>query len=348
MNDKYEILMARCISGEASEDERRLLEEWLNESPANRLAFDETKAAWEKSGQFGRQELPQFEEFWTSVVSRLDSGSEPSGKTDQTIWSKAGEFISDFFTGRKPGYAWAGVAAAAVLSLFAVLLWTSRPDAPVSADGQALMTYTTKNAERMPVVLPDGSMAELNAGSSITYYKNFTGNSRQVSFSGQAFFSIKKDGRPFVIQTSNAEIRVLGTRFEVKARSGKTEVGVKEGSVAFKALRGIMDSVVVLKAGQQSICEGSFPPAAAGQAGAGYIAAWLQHKLVFRKTPLTEIADELERTFDKKIILSGSGLGRLTVTGEFKDQDLEQILSSICLTLNLKSIKVKEGYLVSR
>jgi len=82
------------------------------------------------------------------------------------------------------------------------------------------------------VELPDGSMAYLNNNSSIEYDKNF--DQRIVKQDGEVFFDVKKGISPFIVKTGLGEIRVLGTKFNVRSENKELEVEVQEGTVELK------------------------------------------------------------------------------------------------------------------
>jgi transmembrane sensor len=82
------------------------------------------------------------------------------------------------------------------------------------------------------VVLPDGSIAYLNNNSSIEYDKNF--NQRIVRQKGEVFFDVKKRESPFIVKTQLGEIKVLGTKFNVRSDNKELEVEVQEGTVELK------------------------------------------------------------------------------------------------------------------
>ena len=82
------------------------------------------------------------------------------------------------------------------------------------------------------VELPDGSIVYLNNNSSIEYDKNF--NQRIVKQDGEVFFDVKKGESPFIVKTGLGEIRVLGTKFNVRSDNKELEVEVQEGTVELK------------------------------------------------------------------------------------------------------------------
>jgi ferric-dicitrate binding protein FerR (iron transport regulator) len=82
------------------------------------------------------------------------------------------------------------------------------------------------------VELPDGSVAYLNNNSSIEFDKNF--DQRIVKQDGEVFFDVRKGESPFIVRTGLGEIRVLGTKFNVRSDNNELEVEVQEGTVELK------------------------------------------------------------------------------------------------------------------
>ena len=99
---------------------------------------------------------------------------------------------------------WLAVAAVLIIGVIGARMWF----APV--------TLTVPYGETASIQLSDGSMVELNSGSTIKYARSF-GDERRVSLQGEAFFDVEKETRPFIVETFNGSVRVLGTTFNVKA-----------------------------------------------------------------------------------------------------------------------------------
>ncbi|MEO1010416.1 MAG: FecR family protein, partial [Bacteroidota bacterium] len=100
-------------------------------------------------------------------------------------------------------------------------------------------TLKVPYGKKFNIQLSDGSVVQLNSGSSITYPVNFiAGEDRKIALQGEAFFEVQKDSiHPFLVNTGLLEIEVLGTRFNVIAytEDEETNVVLTEGSVSLRA-----------------------------------------------------------------------------------------------------------------
>jgi transmembrane sensor len=89
-------------------------------------------------------------------------------------------------------------------------------DASAATDGAALNTITTPKGRQYHVILPDGTEVWLNAASSIKYPVAFKGRDRRVTISGEVYFEVaSKSWQPFVVETDQMKLEVLGTSFNV-------------------------------------------------------------------------------------------------------------------------------------
>ncbi len=96
-----------------------------------------------------------------------------------------------------------------------------------------LNTLTTPSGITAEVVLADGTTVWLNADSRLTYPDRFTGNTREVTLEGEAYFKVSHDARhPFIVKAGQLSTRVLGTEFNVRSyKESDTHVTLIEGSV---------------------------------------------------------------------------------------------------------------------
>lgn len=319
MNDqeKYHNLCIKKMTSEISHAEKKELISWRQTNAANEQFYQEMAAMWQQAEPVELPEKPNKNAEWQSLANSLGLESQPS------FWEKIAGIFEPLLM-PKPRFAFA------LVLLIVSGIWLSH----FFWWGQRYIVVLTKNNQHREVILSDGSHVQLNCGSRIACYRNFSDTLRQLTLSGEAFFDITPDkSRPFVIQTENARVRVLGTKFNVWAREKKTRVVVQKGTVALCASD--QDSgKVILNKNQMSSIENSALPQKPISVKADSLIGWISGKLIFDRTPLSEIVRELERWYNVKIVLENTSLASETVTGTFQDVELEVILASICTTLD--------------
>ena len=103
----------------------------------------------------------------------------------------------------------------------------------------ALQTITVPAGQRINITLADGTNVWLNARTTIQYPITFNEKERLVKLDGEAYFDVTKDkSKPFIVQTNNYNVEVLGTKFDVDSYS-ETEIfetTLMEGSVRISSL----------------------------------------------------------------------------------------------------------------
>ena len=176
---------------------------------------------------------------------------------------------------------------------------------------EAVMLYntmTTPRGRQYQLVLPDGSAVWLNAASSITYPTAFTGNERNVTITGEAYFEIAKDkSKPFHVKTSGIEVEVLGTHFNINAYgdAGSIKTTLLEGSVKVKNNQ----SAVMIQPGEQAVASSApTSPRIQVQADADIeeVMAWKNGFFKFNNTDIRTVMQQLERWYDLQVVYEGT------------------------------------------
>ena len=182
--------------------------------------------------------------------------------------------------------------------------------------------YATETAEQRTVTLEDGSRIELNARSQVRVRYSKTARSIEL-LEGQALFQVAKDKeRPFVVQSGSAEVRAIGTQFDVYRRGGSTTVTVVEGIVTVipAVTTHSASGASTLAAGDQAVVtpEGDAYPRHANVIAA---TAWTRGELEFEETPLPEAADEFNRYNPRRMVLDSAGLETIRISGVYSAAD---------------------------
>lgn len=326
---------------------------WLCQSPEHVRAYLETVALW--------ADLPAVDAVKTHdtpasiVQARADNNVVPL----QVLTAKSPDagavraHRSD--TGRQSqadaSRKRTGVRIAACIAFVAAALaglsWWSNVTMP---------TYATEIGEQRILRLPDGSSVELNSRSRIRV--RFSAHERAVELiEGQALFGVAKDPqRVFLVKSGPAQVRALGTQFDVYRKQGGTVVTVVEGRVAVSpvleptahhdreplgsgkvgsgsaagprpASAGphpphgleLTHSEVLLSAGEQVLVAGS-SALSPTHANVAAVTSWTHGALMFTSEPLSSVVGEFNRYNAQHIVLEGS-VEDFPITATFSSTD---------------------------
>ena len=243
---------------------------------------------------------------------------------------------------RRIGYAAVGIAASLVLvflGLYGQNKWNGS-DAEVQ-----LAQVITGFGERQEVVLPDGSKVVLNACSSLQYPEKFDGKKRKVQLNGQAFFDVaRNEKQPFMVETRQFHVQVLGTEFDVKsyAEDELVAVEVEDGKVEVS----LPDASFRLKKDEQVLMNtisGEFNKKKETKA----VAVWRKGSLSFYHTPIRDVARVLERLYNCKIRFQEGQEFANQITGETDNQSLDSLLEMLHIVSEVNYQKEADGsYLI--
>lgn len=358
-NDRIWILLSRKLSGEATLTELEELESLISQSPEAASQVFPVADWWQRESinnsdfleatylvHLERMKTKGFHlnENGSSLQSLPTEAEEPAGKN--SIFSK--KFV--------PWVVGAMLLAGSWLLIDQV---QAPPNIlPAAKPAEVL----TRNGARTRILLPDGTNVWLNSGSKITYDKNFqSAATREVTLTGEAFFDVVKvTGKSFVIHTSKIDIKVLGTRFNVKAYSEDktTETSLIKGSVEIY-LRNNPAKKYLLEPSQKLILLNEVP-ANNNKIGATkkstqaaedveirpltYIegtdsdveSSWTKNILSFEDESFAEVAKKMERWYDVTIEFKGKRWQQKFLNGSFEKETIEQAMDALQFSTGFK------------
>jgi len=350
------VLIARKLTGEASEDELQELQAHLEDHPEWQLTFDLTHAYW-----FQNPGTPPLERepAWDvdAAVDRIVRSEFTTGRPEPETHHVA---PVRRYIGKHP-VLWASAAAfvLAVIGL-AVLRSYHRPAEITPTPLQAIHEnrIETRPGSRSRLLLPDGSTVWVNAGSTLTYPSSFSSLNRECTLEGEAFFDIVKNpAHPFIVHTSSLNIRVLGTAFNVKAysRDKTIETTLIRGCIAVsikskpneeitlkpneKLVVANNDSTLQTNMGghrtdkkteeaQVNICK----PTYESHTGTIIETSWVNNKLIFQDEEFRDLALQMERWYGVDIQFASAKPSALRFTGTFQEETIQQALDALKLT----------------
>ena len=231
---------------------------------------------------------------------------------------------------------YAAAASIALLIVAGTLAWNnySVPE---------IMVYQTKYGQLQNIVLPDGSKVTLNANSRLEVNQKWSDEAtREVKLTGEAYFEVEKKPKTkqkFVVHTSELDVVVLGTSFDVNDRNVRTSVALKEGSVRIETHR---NQVVLMKQGELvefTKADNSFVKKD-GTSEKFY--AWKDNKLVFENTSIREVASLIQENYGLKVSFTNEALSKRKISGTIPNDNLELLLNSLETIFSIKIKKENE------
>lgn len=191
-----------------------------------------------------------------------------------------------------------------------------------------LHEYHCNSDEVKQIELSDGTKVWLNGGSYLFTMEPFSGETRTAKLIGEAYFEVAHNAQiPFIVETPSFKTKVLGTAFTVNSwpNSKVQKVELYEGKVKLEPEHGNANSAF-LEPGQRAHFYSENGKIIISQTSTDNRAAWRNGIVSFYNEELFNIALELERKFDTRILVSDNEVGKLRFTAEFTDEPLDKIL----------------------
>ncbi len=297
-----------------SEKEQETLKQWLSQSQENRQLFNEIKKTYTASGKLKINFEPDEAYALENVNWQIKSK-----QTIRLIWR---------------------AAAAIIVLLLATQI--------------VLHTQSTKNwneftaQQRQTIFLPDSSKVILAQNAQLSYPESFKGNERDVKLSGTAYFEITHNPeKPFRIKTNHTKVEVLGTKFLVETNQSTSEkVLVDEGKVSFSTGSLFSHQKVILTKNEIGIWDSKQNKLSEKANPEQNSNAWLSGRFSFSRLPLADVLKTIEKHYNIKIELADKSLETIKYSGQFYNSSAENIIKTICLTLNCSYEKHKNSFTI--
>lgn len=342
--------VVKMHAAEVSEADARAFMEWLQRSPqhvaeylhAEKVFFVLEGAAREDATDVAallRQHGSNIVEMQTSATAEdVSSAPKPTTGGHRRQWLAAVAAV---------------VATVTVGALLTINMWRSET------------TFATGTGEQRRLVLDDGSTVDLNTRSSV--HVHFTDATRRIELTeGEAYFSVAKDPqRPFIVSTGSAEVRAVGTQFNVYRQESRAVVTVVEGKVAVTASDSLasderllpkMDARMDMPAAPApiEISAGEEVAVDLNRAGAAVATppvssntrvatAWRQRRLIFENQSLQEVAAEFNRYNRRQFVIEDAQLGAELISGVFDADRPDDLVSFLQGQGNVRIVRGEAG-----
>jgi len=321
-------LIQRILTGSASSADKQKHKQLMNDESYAK-EYEKLKKIWTESGHTFENFTKDVDTSWRKLRMK-------------TILNNANDDAHHRKLTNTPWMRWAA-SIALIIGLGGMLtfFWLNN----TAAEQQV---FTADNTVR-EIILTDSTRVTLNKNAILKIAGNFNENKRSVTLEGEAFFNVAKNKeKPFEIQCAKTLIRVLGTSFNVNENTDQeiVEVNVSTGRVLLKSRRAFNQESIVLSKGERGIYHLSGGSLNKLPVTRDNYLSWKTGKIRFNDTPLDEVCETLSNIFKLKIIPVGKNTREILLTVSFKNEELEDILDVISLTLDATVVHNEDQILI--
>lgn len=270
----------------------------------------------------------------TFHFQEVDVSDEDISRLKSRIWDDIEQTPIRLNWWKKP-ISW--VAAASVVLVAFALSWYY----------QIPIAYETAYGQIRKIDLADGSVVTLNANSKLRIANDLVNTSlREVWLEGEAYFNVaKKNGAKFIVHTSEAEVEVLGTEFNVNTRRKQTKVILHEGKV--KLLAGNAQSVI-MKPGEMATVVNNFQPIQLKMVKPEQYDVWRESLVTLNDKTVLEIAEMLEDTYGIILTFEDSLMLDKKLSGKLVMKSTNDFVENLATILDVKVQTTEKGYILKR
>lgn len=312
--NNIELLLPHYCEGIATEEERRLVESWIQESEENRRIVKQMEMLYLAADTVHVMNKVNTEKALVKVKGRR------IGKRRVAWWEWAQRVAAVLFL--------------PLLAAFLAQYYGGKSDVVQMLEARTNPGMTTS------VVLPDSTVVYLNSESSLRYPSTFEGQSqRKVELTGEAFFKVTRNvEKHFIVSTPHqSQIEVLGTSFNVEAYTNMPDVSTTliEGRVNFSFRSGSQKKQVALRPGQKVVYDSENGATHLYETTGETETSWKDGKIIFNNTPLKDALHILGKRYNVVFTQTNAHLDD-SFTGTFTNQRLERILEYFKLSSNIR------------
>lgn len=308
MTDKDQIqpIITAYLSGKATAEERRKLDDWVKQSPDNDRYYQEMRNVWQvMHPAFNPSEINVFEAE-KKVLANIATTRRNIARTLIIYWQR--------------------MAAVLVIPLLIICTYLFLEKDNGVYDAIEYQEVKSPHGTFSEVRLPDGTNVWLNGGSTLKYPLTFRKGERDVFLSGEGYFEVHSDREnPFIVKTDQITLRATGTAFNVEAYGSDsiTAVTMVNGKidVAFGN-----SSPVAMVPGERASFNNLTKQCLIAQTDPYKWYAWKDGVMIFRDDPLSYVFKRLGLTFNVNIELKDPSLANAPYRATFEYESLDEIL----------------------
>lgn len=321
-----------------------LIANYLTEG-LDKNALDELKT-WIAASAENQQYFICQREIWFSAVSREAASVYDKDKAFENFRNRV-ESQKEIQSTSRRGFSlsalWRYAAVVAIIiAVGCISYWQGEVNVK---DTFADISVEAPLGSKTKLYLPDGTLVWLNAGSRMTYSQGFGVDNRKVELEGEGYFEVKRNEKiPFFVKTKDLQLQVLGTKFNFRDYPEDHEVVVSllEGKVGLNNLLR-EEKEAVLSPDERAVLNKANGLLTVESVTASNASQWTDGYLFFDEELLSDIAKELERSYNVKIHIANDSLKTFRFYGNFvrREQNIQEVLEALASTEKMQ-YKIEE------
>jgi transmembrane sensor len=335
LEEKNWLLIQRYVTGNASPDERRKVQQWIDQDSDHEQLVHDLKGIWNLSeGEDFEVDIQHaWEKFKNQNHNKFPKAIRPVGYVPRKK-SRKGIYILR--------------AAAVILVAFLAGLFIQYNSGLINTEQASifntLQELETDKGEKARITFSDGTRVTLNSASTVQFPQEFRGSTREVYLEGEAYFEVAYNSEyPFIVHSQEAEIEVLGTEFNVRGwnEDSGVDIVVSGGSVSVRSAKTQSGgySKVILNEGFKTRVEKGQNPVLPQEVDIRNHLLWTSGGMHFHNEPLEQVARSLERRFNVEIAITDVQHREIPYTGTFQYAELDEVLSVIAASLSIEYVR---------
>nr|WP_121271117.1 FecR family protein [Pedobacter schmidteae] len=321
--ERFTELLTRKMADELTADELAEFDDLISVNKSYRAEYEQLQDYWDEE----ETAYPNMEGILAQIKKQAD------------IPEKDNRPLVKHPENSKRSYSWIPrIAALLFFTLFAVFAYRSffSKEKQDKMGANIWKEIHTRDGQISKVTLADGSQITLNSASYLKYPAAFSGPNREVHLSGEAYFDVAEDhAHPFILHTSQMNIRVLGTAFNVKSYDNDLfkEATLLRGSIEVKLTGKNNESLKLVPTDKIRVKGSSYEIGKLSYYNKGdknsLEILWMNNQLAFRNETLETIANSLGRKYGLKMIFNDEKTKNLKFSVSFEKENVNQALNSL-------------------
>lgn len=314
-NTNRHIRLTRYIAGEMTKIEEYWFKAVIARNSEMKRLMNEMKKDWSITGEHLNQREINPNKAWSDLYQRLDQENLVPNERSTTIGFTPQIYLK---------YAAIAIIALLISGISGYKYFNPKQLALANNSSQNTIITT----------LTDGTIIYLAQNSTLTYPKRFTGKTRRVTLSGEAFFEVAKNAKkPFIIDTKAASVKVLGTSFNLKSTDSKNfELNVVEGKVGVNLNSNPSENIIAI-AGDKVIANKE--KLAKERTENIHTTKNKMVRLQFQDERFDNIINIINKTYGSNLELSGEKLKNKHISVTFEN-DISSIVNILSVSFNLE------------